>query len=313
LTALAFTATCQVVHPEGDATIREFKYLVRIDVEYNFPIEIRKDNTFYGGGVIVTNQWILTCAHNFIDKLNIDLYYSAREVTILAGTKNKYDRTSAQAITVSMENVIVHEDFDIQDLGLETFADVALIFLGENTLSFNERVQPANLISPDQELRLRSKCSIVGWGAYINEDEEVVQPEAARKGSLYVVESDNCVRCMNDGSDDIFDDNYHICYGCKGCKDCSMISPGDSGGPVVQQIGGIETVVGLSRSGTGRFTRECGKNQPGTAVKISAFRVWMDGEIKKREEEYGNERAQRNMAAAAASVAAAYFTIRMFR
>merc|ERR1712200_201064 len=117
-------------------------------------------------------------------------------------------------------------------------------------------------------------------GAYINEDEKVVQPEAARKGSLYVVESDNCVRCMNDGSDDIFDDNYHICYGCKGCKDCSMISPGDSGGP---------------------------------AVKISAFRVWMDGEIKKREEEYGNERAQRNMAAAAASVAAAYFTIRMFR
>ena len=45
-----------------------------------------------------------------------------------------------------------------------------------------------------------------------------VQPEAARKGSAHVVESDNC--CMNEGREcDIFDRNYHICYGLRGLLD----------------------------------------------------------------------------------------------
>ena len=316
LIALATTATCQVVNPEGDARIKEFKYLVYIDVEFmrlinSENIPIRDYWSFYGGGVIVSEQWILTCAHIFdIKKIDDGDYFSAQAVTVLAGTKNKSVKTFAQEKNVSIDNVIIHEDWRNPDL----LTDIALIFLGEKALSFDKRVQPANLIRSGWKLRLHSKCSIVGWGAHINNGGEEVVPEAARKGSVYVVKSSNCERCINERcTDKVFDDKYHICFGCKGCEDCSMGSSGDSGGPVVQQIGKHEIVVGLTSVLTDSITRRCGKNRPGAAVKISAFRGWIKKKMEEREESYGDERVQRNMAAAVASVAAAYFIVRMFR
>ena len=317
LILLASAATCQVVHPEGHAGNEEFPYLVHIDVEYNFPAQFINERFFYGGGVIVNNKWIVTCAHNFNVKERGGEYYPPHAVTVLAGTKNTSDSTYAQEETVNFDNVIVHGGWR----NGETVTDIALIFLGAEALEFNERVQPARLIAAGRELAIHSKCRIVGWGKYIGEGGEEDQPEAARKGSVYVVESDNCERCINEGNKyEIFDRNHHICIGCKGCKGCSMVSPGDSGSPVVQLIGGFEVVVGLLSSGSDHgITRECGKDKPGAAVKISAFRKWMRKKMREREERYRGEvgrreQAQRNMAAAAvASVAAAYFVNRVFR
>ena len=313
LIALSSAATCQVVHPEGHAGIEEFPYLVHVDVEYNFPAQFRNERFYYGGGVIVNNKWIVTCAHNFDPKERDGAWYRPHEVTVLAGTKNISDKTHAQEKTFHFDNVIVHGEWEND---IET--DIALIFLGAEALDFNERVQPATLIEPGRELAIHSKIRFVGWGKYKGEGGVEVEPKVARKGSAHVVESDNCERCINTEYD-FFDSDYHICYGCMGCEGCSMVSPGDSGSPVVQRIGGVEVVVGLNSAGTDHFTRECGKDKPGSMVKVSAFREWMRITMGEREERYRGEarrreQAQRNTAAAAvATVAAAYFVNRMFR
>jgi len=300
LIALASTATCQVSPHERDLRINEFPYLVHLSVEYDY---LSFTDFFYAGGTIVSERWILTCAHNFkVDEIYGDNYYPIT-VTVLAGTKHtRVKAPRAQEKKVSIDNVIIHGDYPQRN------ADIALIFLGEQVLSFDRLVQPAELIEPGSSLRRHSECSVVGWGAYENADGVEVQPEAARKGSFCVLENMDCY--INLGG---FDDKYLVCVGCRGCRDCSMLSPGDSGSPVVQQIGGKEIVVGLSQSMSDAFT--AGRNKPGAMVKISAFRGWMRRKMREREERYGNEGVQRNMAAAAAaaSVAAVFFINRMFR
>jgi len=313
--ALASTATCQVVQPEGMANNGEFKYLVYLSVEFNFPPGLFKppntEPTFYGGGVIVTEKWVVTCAHNFDEEFEQGKYYQVNRVTVLAGTKNKTSKSRAQEITVGFENVIKHGKFERADPA----ADIALIFLGENTFLFNDRVQPANLIKSRKELNIHSECMIVGWGAYRNNRNQEVDPEKARKGRVYIVENHNCERCLNDRPQKMFYDDSHLCVGCKGCEGCSMGSPGDSGSPVVQQIGGVETVVGLMKGGNEQFIRRCGVDSPGFIVKLSKFRNWMDRKMKERMDKHANERVRSNMAAAVAvaSVAAAIFINRRFR
>ena len=303
LIALASTATCQVSFPERDLRIYEFPYLVHQSVEYYY---LSSTKFHYSGGTIVNERWILTCAHNFkVKKIDGENYYPIT-VTVLAGTKHTRDKARAQEKKVSFENVIIHGDYPQRN------ADIALIFLGEQALSFDRFVQPARLIEPGFNLMLHSKCSVFGWGVYENAYGVEVQPEAARRGSFYVVDNINCYRYLGG-----FDDNYEVCVGCKGCRDCSMLSPGDSGSPVVQQIEGKNTVVGLSKSRKQRVEGEglaVGRDYPGSMVKISVFRVWMKRKMTQREKRYGNERVQRNMAAAAvASVAAVFIINRMFR
>jgi len=304
LIALASTATCQVSPHERDLRINEFPYLVHLSVEYDY---LSFTDFFYAGGTIVSERWILTCAHNFkVDEIYGDNYYPIT-VTVLAGTKHtRVKAPRAQEKKVSIDNVIIHGDYPQRN------ADIALIFLGEQVLSFDRLVQPAELIEPGSSLRRHSECSVVGWGAYENADGVEVQPEAARKGSFCVLENMDCY--INLGG---FDDKYLVCVGCRGCRDCSMLSPGDSGSPVVQQIEGKNTVVGLSKSRKQRVEGEglaVGRDYPGSMVKISVFRVWMKRKMTQREKRYGNERVQRNMAAAAvASVAAVFIINRMFR
>jgi len=312
LFALASTATCQVFQPDGPAQDYEFKYLVQLTIEVKLPRRFKEPNPiFTGGGVIVNNQWILTVAHNFDPEVRRHVNYFPNKVTVLAGTKNMNSKSNAQEISVSFKNVIIHEDYKDPD----SPSDIALIFLGDSSLSYNNRVQPAELIKPGWMLTLSSKCRIVGWGAYKDKRGKTIDPVVARKGHLYIINSVNCERCLNDKPVPFFYDNFHLCYGCKGCKGCSMGSPGDSGGPVVQNIQGKEVVVGLNRGGAQRYIEECGQDSPGLAVKISVFRDWIDKKIKDQKDKEGNEQKQKSMAVAVAvaSVAAAFFINRRFR
>jgi len=318
LFALTSTATCQVFKPEGQAKNREFKYLVYITLYYNFPDGLFPPNyrrISYAGGVIVNEKWIVTCAHNFDDEEVEGNYYRVNKVTVLAGTKDKTSKSRAQEKSVGIENVIIHGHFRRPS----SAADIALIFLGDNSFSFNGRVQPANFIKSGVELALHSECAIVGWGAYVSHRQKYreVDPLVARKGKLYTVDSGYCRRCLNKrGEQTHFYDGYHLCIGCKNCTGCSLGTQGDSGSPVVQQIGGTETVVGLMRGGGTEYPKKCGIYHPGFAVKLSVHRNWMNRKIKEREKRHADERAQNNMTSAAvavASVAATFFVNRRFR
>ena len=167
LFALTSTATCQVFKHEGQAKNREFKYLVYITICYNFPdglFPLNYKRISYAGGVIINEKSIVTCAPNCDDEEVEGNYYQVNKVIVLAGTKDKTSKSRAQEKSVGIENVIIHGHFRRPN----SAADIALIFLGENSFSFNGRVQPENLIKSGVELALHSECTIFGWGAYVS-------------------------------------------------------------------------------------------------------------------------------------------------
>ena len=224
---------------------------------------------------------------NFDDEEVEGNYYQVNKVIVLAGTKDKTSKSRAQEKSVGIENVIIHGHFRRPN----SAADIALIFFGENSFSFNGRVQPENLIKSGTGLALHSECMIFGWGAYVSHRQKYreVDPLVARKGKLYIV--GYCQRCLDKRGEQNYsnDDDYHFCIGGKNCTGCSLSSPRDSDSPVVQQIEGIETVVGIMKAGKTEFPRSCGIYFPEFAVKLSVFRNWMIRKMKELEKRHANK------------------------
>ena len=283
LLSLSKKAACQLAGDVEVAKYDEFKYLVYVEAEFNYPSELNlKAEKYYGGGVIVTYKWVLTCAHNFDAEVKNGRSYEPDVVTVLAGAKNRTDEEGrgswAQKRAVGMTAVLVHEEWQKD----ERF-DIALIYLGGNPLKESGRVREANLVA---SASWRSDfyevpMMIVGWGSFeVDASGKEVEADVARKGSVLMRPAPFCEKNLDKMK---FDGNFHFCYGCRGCKGCSMTASGDSGSPVVQIQNGEEVVVGVQAASKMDLRRNCSEKYPGMAVDVGKFRGWMEKEMGRRE------------------------------
>ena len=275
LSALALTATCQVKFGV-QAGPNEFKYLVYIEVEFDVSDDESDDDTYAGGGVIIGDRWVLTCAHNFDSQGQ----YQPNNIKIVAGSKDRdadWRTDGAQIFNVDMSAVIIHEKWLDYDVGYENY-DAALIYLGRESFQMSPTVQQAVLVDKDAVVLDLSWVTIAGWGI----DETGRRPVMARKGSMQIIPSRYCELTLNDPTDasDFFNEDHHLCYGCDEGT-CSMGTEGDSGSPVVRgrnDEGGV--VIGIHKASCpADQARMCTSDTPGSAQDIRKIRGWIRDEM----------------------------------
>jgi len=271
LSALALTATCQVKFGV-QAGPNEFKYLVYIEVEFDVSDDESDDDTYAGGGVIIGDRWVLTCAHNF-DSIG---QYQPNNIKIVAGSKNKDadERTNgAQIINVNMSAVTIHPEWrDYRD----DCYDVALIYLGRKKFQMSPTVQLAVLVHKDAVIKYSSWVTIAGWGSTRTE----YNPVMAHRGDMQkIIPSRYCQRTMNDADyPNFFNEDHHLCYGCTDGT-CSMGTEGDSGSPVVQFKDRFDeegVVIGIHKASCpADRARICRPDSPGSMMDIRKIRDWI--------------------------------------
>merc|ERR1719427_1729993 len=276
LSALALTATCQVKFGV-QAGPNEFKYLVYIEVEFDVSDDESDDDTYAGGGVIIGDRWVLTCAHNF-DSIG---QYQPNNIKIVGGSKNREaDETTngAQIFNVNMTAVIMHQNW--RDNRDDSY-DVALIHLYRESFRMSPTVQLAELASKYWVILDYTWVTIAGWGSTQTE----YDPVMAHRGDMQkIIWPEYCELTLNDPTDasDYFNEDHHLCYGCDEGT-CSMGTLGDSGSPVVQfRNRNDEVVIGIHKGSCPEEpAKMCTSDTPGLAQDIRKIRDWIRDEMAK--------------------------------
>ncbi len=123
------------------------------DVPYQVSIQRKSDGKHSCGGSIVNNKYVLTAAH-CVDREN------ASDITLNAGfTLRNNPGNNIQ--TYNARRILVHPNYNSATLDF----DVAVIEI-DGAFSFNNAVQPVELISPESlaSESIGSEVRVSGWG-----------------------------------------------------------------------------------------------------------------------------------------------------
>lgn len=174
------------------------------------------------GGVLISNQWVLTAAHCAISVLRFQ---------VLLGSHKIYEDEIDRIIDIT-KTVIIHNQYDPK-----THAnDLALIKLSK-AVQFTEKIQPALLPTAADDMLVGESVIAVGWG--LERTGVRLLASTLRWAPLHVITNERCSQFLD------FVLNTTMC-----AEGGHMQSTchGDSGGPLV--LGSdFRTLVGITNYG----------------------------------------------------------------
>ncbi|CAG0917714.1 unnamed protein product [Notodromas monacha] len=256
------------------------------------------------GGSLITNQVILTAAHCVTSKdattgvltKASSVSYTIGGLTSLSGDESA--ETGEFTGTQTANGIKVHEQYTESDLRY----DLALVKLATPIAATTSTISPITLAAPDFNAEGLG-VTVIGWGVTQTGDVSADLLSAATDvRSNAVCESYwNCP-----GQTANYDSGFQLCFSGHGING---VCSGDSGGPVVTQLGSSAVQLAVNsfvRPGTAdagpcpvvtnkskmsaaflqffraifgtgtRAASECGINTPAVGPKIAAHRNWID-------------------------------------
>jgi len=221
-------------------------------VPWQAVVYVEADNRLCGGAV-VDASWIVTAAHCVVG-------FGASQVDAHVGITELRQRTPDNAVDVSQ--VIVHPSWDANKYR----NDIALLKLAA-PINLNRSRQPISIpvgLDAAQWPAAGTPASISGWGATVFDGPT---SNVLRGAALQILGGPGDVECGRYGGD--FDVAVEICAG---LPDSSVDAcQGDSGSPLVVDIGGLPVLAGLTSVGF-----ECARvGFPGIYTRVSSFVPWL--------------------------------------
>ncbi|XP_063961428.1 chymotrypsinogen B-like [Lytechinus pictus] len=221
--------------------------------EWPWQIALYTPNGRFCGGSIITPEWILTAAHCVEFNATDDNPYTIKAGSLLYSTNDQ----SGQSRDV--QQVIKHRLY-----GPGLINDIALLKL-VTPLNFTNEVQPVCLPSADESVpKPEEYVTFTGWGSFTERNAR--QPDLLQEGRMPVIPNYFCHRLAPldvTFEPTMFCTMYHTGY--------QGVCTGDSGGPIVQEINGRWTLVGISS-----WVRECGASYvPNGFTRVSSFIDWI--------------------------------------
>ncbi|XP_031217440.1 granzyme G-like isoform X2 [Mastomys coucha] len=171
--------------------------------------KVDKNITYYCGGFLVQDYFVLTAAHC---KTN-----SMTKVTL--GAHNRLAQEKTQQI-IPVEKVIPHPDFNKADL-----TNDIMLFKLKSKAKRTKAVRPLNLPGTNDQVKPGDVCSVAGWGKTSINANEV--SALLREAKLMIQEDQKCKKLFKED----YSKTTQICAGDP--KKIQDAYKGDSGGPLV--------------------------------------------------------------------------------
>ncbi|ESO09319.1 hypothetical protein HELRODRAFT_97488 [Helobdella robusta] len=220
------------------------------------------------GGTIIADRWILTAAHCFAFEKN--------NIIVKVGDHNLVTRDDHEQVFV-VDKIFIHETASSTKPSKTDQKSTKTLKKPETTklrpfIQFNHYVQPACLPSASTTYEAGMKCEVTGWGL-IDED-SLTPPNSLHSAILPIINETECKRLYKD----LFklfvtEDSFCAGYATGEVDTCS----GDSGGPLICNIDGVHTLMGVTSRGNGCAN----KNSPGIYAKVANFISWIEETISK--------------------------------
>lgn len=200
-------------------------------------------NRQFCGGALLNNQWVLTAGH---------CVYNANTFEVILGATRAYDNQNGK-ITMKIEKALYHPRYNPNNLN----NDVAVIKL-ISPVQYSNYIQPIRLPKSSDYLQPNNYVWVSGWGKTSDQQSQITN--ILNYVQLRTISNQECKNYFNSN---LILDNVVCCDGRQIQSTCN----GDSGGPLIQEINGVWTHVGIVSFVS---TRGCAVGYPSGFIRTAS-------------------------------------------
>ncbi|XP_076042404.1 brachyurin-like isoform X2 [Oratosquilla oratoria] len=216
---------------------------------YPWQVALFIDRSFFCGGALISDEWILTAAHCTDGGSSI-------EITLGAHNLQAFEPSQ---VTMTSYNFFEHENW----ISFLLMNDIALVKLPQK-VTFNEYIQPVCLPhrSDMSDTMAGSTVTASGWGKM--SDDAMGTTNILRNVDLPVITNDECA--MTFGG--VITKNVICTSGAGGRSTCQ----GDSGGPLNYKAHSRVETRGIVSFGSNK----CEQGLPAVFTRVTAYLDWIE-------------------------------------